>query len=146
MHASSVISQFAFRRNTRNGEMSGYQFEIYGVNETFALVGRVPNRVCPSHDYLSRPWAIWKGTDHLLLMHRSDSKCFNLWLGCCKLENEILKKAENLEKWPKIIILRPKNVIFERFWPFSKFHFPACSTLPMTLQLFKIDKKIDTWC
>ena len=28
-----------------------------------------------------------------------------------------------------MIILRPKNVIFERFWPFSKFHFPACSTL-----------------
>ena len=28
-----------------------------------------------------------------------------------------------------MIILRPKNVIFERFWPLSKFHFPACSTL-----------------
>ena len=28
-----------------------------------------------------------------------------------------------------MIILRPKNVIFECFWPFSKFHFPACSTL-----------------
>ena len=28
-----------------------------------------------------------------------------------------------------MIILRPKNVIFERFWPFSKFHFPACTIL-----------------
>ena len=28
-----------------------------------------------------------------------------------------------------MIILRPKNVIFERFWIFPKFHFPACSTL-----------------
>ena len=28
-----------------------------------------------------------------------------------------------------MIILRPKNVIFKRFWPLSKFHFPACSTL-----------------
>ena len=28
-----------------------------------------------------------------------------------------------------MIILRPKNVIFERFWPFSKFYFPACRTL-----------------
>ena len=28
-----------------------------------------------------------------------------------------------------MIILRAKNVIFERFWPLSKFHFPACSTL-----------------
>ena len=28
-----------------------------------------------------------------------------------------------------MIILRPKNVNFERFWPPSKFHFPACSTL-----------------
>ena len=27
------------------------------------------------------------------------------------------------------MILRPKNVIFEPFWPFSKFHFPACATL-----------------
>ena len=31
-----------------------------------------------------------------------------------------------------MIILRLKNVIFERFWPFSKFHFSACSTLIMT--------------
>ena len=31
-----------------------------------------------------------------------------------------------------MIILRPKNVNFERFWPLSKFHFPACSTLAMT--------------
>ena len=28
-----------------------------------------------------------------------------------------------------MIILRRKNVIFERFW---KFHFPACSTLSMS--------------
>ena len=28
-----------------------------------------------------------------------------------------------------MIILRPKNVIFERFWPLSKFHFSAYSTL-----------------
>ena len=25
-----------------------------------------------------------------------------------------------------------QNVIFERFWPISKFHFPACSTLVTT--------------
>ena len=30
-----------------------------------------------------------------------------------------------------MIILRPKNIILGRFWPLSKFHFPACSTLPM---------------
>ena len=30
-----------------------------------------------------------------------------------------------------MIILRPKNVIFERFWPLSKLYFSACSTLPM---------------
>ena len=29
----------------------------------------------------------------------------------------------------KNVILRPKNVIFERFWHLSKFHFPACNTL-----------------
>ena len=51
---------------------------------------------------------------------------------CCKLENEILKEAKNVEKWPKMIILRPKNVNFPRFWPFSKFHFSACSTLIMS--------------
>ena len=28
-----------------------------------------------------------------------------------------------------MIIFRHKNDHFERFWPFSKFHFPACSTL-----------------
>ena len=28
-----------------------------------------------------------------------------------------------------MIILRPKNVIFERFWPLSKFYFPAYRTL-----------------
>ena len=28
-----------------------------------------------------------------------------------------------------MIILKPKNVIFEGFWPLSKFHFQACSTL-----------------
>ena len=28
-----------------------------------------------------------------------------------------------------MIISRPKNVILERFWPLSKFHFPACSSL-----------------
>ena len=59
-----------------------------------------------------------------------------LWLRCCKLENEISKKAKNLEKWPTMIILRLKNVIFERFWPLSKFHFPACSTLPITRRLW----------
>ena len=31
-----------------------------------------------------------------------------------------------------MIILRLKNVIIECFWPLSKFHFPACSTLVMT--------------
>ena len=25
-----------------------------------------------------------------------------------------------------------QNIIFERFWPLSKFHFPACSTLIIT--------------
>ena len=50
-------------------------------------------------------------------------------LGYCKLENEILKEVKNLEKWQKMIILRQENVIFEPFWPFSKFHFPACATL-----------------
>ena len=30
-----------------------------------------------------------------------------------------------------MIILRPKNIIFEGFWPLSKFHFTACSTLSM---------------
>ena len=35
-----------------------------------------------------------------------------------------------------MIILRPKNVIFERFRPLSKFHFPACSTLIITVFLY----------
>ena len=61
-------------------------------------------------------------------------KTFGTYLGCCKLENEILKEAKNREKWPKMIISRPKNVIFERFWPLSKFHFPACSTLNITFK------------
>jgi len=43
-----------------------------------------------------------------------------------------LKEAKNLEKSPKMIILRPKNVIFDRFWPLSKCHFPAGSTLIMS--------------
>ena len=30
-----------------------------------------------------------------------------------------------------------KNVIFDRFWPVSKFYFPACSTLIM-FQTWKI--------
>ena len=60
----------------------------------------------------------------LFMIYNSESS-----LGCCKLENEILKEAENLEKWPKIMILRPKNVIDERFWLLSKFNFSACSTL-----------------
>ena len=42
---------------------------------------------------------------------------------------KFLKEAKNLEKLPKMIILRPEIVIFERFSPPSKFHFPACSTL-----------------
>ena len=41
----------------------------------------------------------------------------------------ILKETKNLVKWPKMIILRRENVIFERVCPLSKFHFPACSTL-----------------
>ena len=41
-----------------------------------------------------------------------------------------------------MIILRPKYVIFERFWPFTKFHFPACSTLYITLGLCKLEKEI----
>ena len=42
---------------------------------------------------------------------------FLLYLGLCKLE-----KAKNAENH----IFRTKNVIFK---PFSKFHFPACTTL-----------------
>ena len=34
-----------------------------------------------------------------------------------------------------MIILKPKNVIFERFWPLSKLHFPASSTLDI-IELF----------
>ena len=56
------------------------------------------------------------------------------------LENEILKEDKNLEKWPKMNILRPKNVIYERIWPLSKFHFPACSTLNITNSILLIDK------
>ena len=37
-----------------------------------------------------------------------------------------------------MIILRPKNVIFERFWQLSKFHFPACSTLHTTHFLYSV--------
>ena len=66
--------------------------------------------------------------------------CIVSQLRCCKLKNEILKKAKNVEKWPKMIILRPKNVIFERFWPLSKLHFSACSTLPMIGVFWKISE------
>ena len=46
-----------------------------------------------------------------------------------------------------MIIWRPKNVIFERFWPFSKFHFPACNTLViletfLTLQNYNGTKRV----
>ena len=70
----------------------------------------------------------------------------SVWLRC-KLENEILKEAKNLEKWPKMITLRPKNVIFERFWPVSKFYFPACSTLSMMLIIRTVHffEKFDSW-
>ena len=34
-----------------------------------------------------------------------------------------------------MIILRPENAIFERFWPFSKFHLSACSTLSVLLKI-----------
>ena len=37
-----------------------------------------------------------------------------------------------------MIILRPKNVFFERFGPLSKFHFPGCSTLSMTLMGYNL--------
>ena len=63
--------------------------------------------------------------------HKLPMKIRDVWLGCCKLENKILKEAKNLNKSPKMIILTPKNVIFDRFWPVSTFHFPACSTLCM---------------
>ena len=29
-----------------------------------------------------------------------------------------------------------QNVIFERFWLFSKFNFSACSTIPISLKIF----------
>ena len=48
-------------------------------------------------------------------IHRPCVASSGLWLGLCKLENEILKTAKNGQKWPKMIIFRPKNVIFERF-------------------------------
>ena len=41
-----------------------------------------------------------------------------------------------------MIILRPKKVIFERFWPFSKFHLPACSTLVVMEYGFYLPKNI----
>ena len=44
----------------------------------------------------------------------------------------------------KMIILRPKKVIFERFWLFSKYHFPACSTLVITT--FQFELRIDWGC
>ena len=46
-----------------------------------------------------------------------------------------------------MIILRPKNVIFERFWPFSKFHFPACSTLAISMLTYFIinSVKLNIW-
>ena len=40
-----------------------------------------------------------------------------------------------------MIILRPKNVIFERFWPLSKFHFPACSTLVIYLSFWGVGEE-----
>ena len=49
-------------------------------------------------------FVVFQVIDYLLLIH--------LYIGCCKLENEILKKAKKPEKRPKMIILRPN---FERF-------------------------------
>jgi len=40
-----------------------------------------------------------------------------------------------------MIILRPKNVIFEPFWPFSKFHFPACATLMIMVSFLFLNMK-----
>ena len=44
----------------------------------------------------------------------------------------------------KMIILRPKNVIFERFRPLSKFYFPACSTLLMMKSEREMNQLIHT--
>ena len=41
-----------------------------------------------------------------------------------------------------MIILKPKNVIFERFWPLSKFYFPACSTLDMSQVSFPANHRL----
>ena len=65
-----------------------------------------------------------------------------IWVGCCKLETEILKEAKQFEKWPKMIILRHKNVILERFWPLLKFHFLACSTLDMSHIIWLISSNL----
>ena len=45
---------------------------------------------------------------------------YMILLGLCKLENEILKKAK---------IFSAKRSFLSVFFLFSKFHFPACTTL-----------------
>ena len=52
------------------------------------------------------------------------SKFTDQWVGLCKLWKRL--------KTVKSDIFSTKNVIFKRFQPLSKFHFPACTTLPMS--------------
>ena len=50
-------------------------------------------------------------------------KMYRIYLGCCKLENKILKEAKSLEKGLKTIILRPKNVTLSVFGLFQNLIF-----------------------
>ena len=58
----------------------------------------------------------------------------------CGIMNRVLQAGKrNIERGEKPRKMT-KNVIFERFLPLSKFHFPACSTLIMLTE--KRDDKL----
>ena len=57
------------------------------------------------------------------------------------MEKKILKEAKNAENH----IFRVKNVIFERFQPFAKFHFLACTSIIITFLRLKIFSKFKSF-
>ena len=60
------------------------------------------------------------------------------WVICRVLQAGKWNFERGWKPWKpwKMIILRPKSVIFERFWLLPKFHFPGCSTLYISYIFF----------
>ena len=113
---------------------------LYVVCSATLCIESIYNR----HDH-TKPISSKRGMDiSLLLLNKNGPMTMTysilllyssipLYQGLCKLENEILREAKKPEKSLKNHIFRPKNVIFDRFEPLSKVHFPAGTTLIISL-------------